>query len=308
MSHEASSAGIVPGFLVSTQWLAENLRRPDLRLFDCSATMMVDPVIQQRVQPERAAFEAGHIPGARFIDIDAQLSDRHHRFHLMLPPPQAFKAAVEALGIGDDSLVVIYSTGSIWWATRVWWMLRTYGFTNAHVLDGGWSRWIAEGRAVELGAGVVRERAAGVEFTPTPIRPYVAQREDVERVVNGDAATRLVNALRPAQYSGEELPRKGRAGHIPGSINIPAASLIDATSGRFLDDDALRARFASAGIDDDTSVIAYCGGGVSASLVVFALMKLAHPSVRLYDASLGEWGSAPELPMQLEAMAVTCPR
>ncbi|VVE79665.1 sulfurtransferase [Pandoraea sputorum] len=302
MSHEVSSTGIVPGFLVSTQWLSENLRRPDLRLFDCSATMVVDPVIHQRVQPERAAFEAGHIPGARFIDIDAQLSDRHHRFHLMLPQPEAFKAAVEALGIGDDSLVVIYSTGSIWWATRVWWMLRTYGFTNAHVLDGGWPRWIAEGRAVESGEDVVRERAAGVGFTPGSMQPYVAQREDVERVVNGAVATRLINALRPAQYSGEELPRKGRAGHIPGSLNIPAASLLDA-DGRFLDDDALRARFAAAGINDDTSVIAYCGGGVSASLVVFALMKLAHPNVRLYDASLGEWGSAPELPMQLEVTA-----
>ncbi|MCI3206489.1 MULTISPECIES: sulfurtransferase [Pandoraea] len=300
MSHEASSAGIVPGFLVSTQWLSANLHRPDLRVFDCSATMVVDPVIRQRVQPERAAFEAGHVPGAQFIDIDAQLSDREHRFHLMLPPPAAFKVAVEALGIGDDSLVVIYSTGSIWWATRVWWMLRTYGFTNAHVLDGGLARWIAEGRLVESGEGVIRERTARGEFTPAPKRPYVAQREDVEHVVSGDTATRLINALRPAQYSGEELPRKGRPGHIPGSINIPAASLLDADSGCFLDDDALRALFTAAGVDADTPVIAYCGGGVSASLVVFALMKLAHPNVRLYDASLGEWGSAPELPMQLE--------
>uniref|UniRef100_UPI0020165BB9 rhodanese-like domain-containing protein n=1 Tax=Pandoraea sp. PE-S2R-1 TaxID=1986994 RepID=UPI0020165BB9 len=115
MSQALSSTGIEPGFLVSTDWLAAHLDAPELRLFDCSATMVVDPVVKQRVQPERAAFEAGHIPGAQFIDIDAQLSDHDHQFHLMLPPAEAFKDAVEALGISDDSLVVIYSTGSIWW-------------------------------------------------------------------------------------------------------------------------------------------------------------------------------------------------
>ncbi|QHE91632.1 sulfurtransferase [Pandoraea fibrosis] len=300
MSLTLSSAGIEPGFLVSTAWLSDHLDDPTLRVFDCSATMVVDPVIKQRVQPERAAFEAGHIPGARFIDIDAQLSDPDHQFHLMLPPPAAFRDAVEALGIGDDSLVVIYSTGSIWWATRIWWMLRVYGFTNAHVLDGGLARWRAEGRALAQGDEASVPRG---DFTVAPVRPFVAARADVEQVVRGiepTRLTRLVNALRPSQYSGEELPRKGRPGHIPGSINIPAASLLDADSGRFLDDDGLRERFAAAGIDEQTPVIAYCGGGVSASLVVFALMKLGHANVRLYDASLGEWGSAPELPMQVE--------
>lgn len=300
MSHATSFAGIEPGFLVSTDWLAKNLHRPNLRLFDCSATMVVDPVIKQRVRPERDAFEAAHIPGATFIDIDTDLSDREHRFHLMLPPAEAFKSAVEALGIGDDSLVVIYSTGSIWWATRVWWMLRAYGFANAHVLDGGFARWIAQERQVEQGRGANGRGASADGFTAVLERAYVAAREDVERVVFDGEATRLVNALRPAQYSGEELPRKGRPGHIPGSLNIPAASLLDAGTGRFLDDDALRKHFAAAGIDDQTPVIAYCGGGISASLVVFALMKLQSKDVRLYDASLGEWGSAPDLPMVME--------
>jgi len=292
----ASTPVIEPGFLVNTEWLAQNLHRPDLRLFDCSATMVVDPVIKQRVQPERAAFEAAHIPGAQFIDIDGQLSDRHHPIHLMLPPPDAFKAAVEALGIHHDSIVVIYSTGTPWWATRVWWMLRVYGFTNAHLLDGGLAKWKAEGRDVEQGP--VDAPAPG-EFSIAQPLPYVAARADVERALHAPEV-RLVNALRPAQYSGEEMPRKGRPGHIPSSVNVPAASLLDGVSGELLDDAALRDRFAAVGVGPARAVIAYCGGGVSASLVVFALMKLGHPDVRLYDASLGEWGSAPELPMQVE--------
>lgn len=296
MTATSTTPVIEPGYLVNTAWLAENLHRDDLRLFDCSATMVVDPVIKQRVQPERSAFEAAHIPGAQFIDIDAQLSDRHHPIHLMLPPPEAFKSAVEALGIRNDSLVVIYSTGTPWWATRVWWMLRVYGFTNAHLLDGGLAKWQAEGYPVERGPAAAPARG---EFSVAQPLPYVAERADVVRALHAPEV-RLINALRPAQYSGEELPRKGRPGHIPGSINVSAASLLDAATGQLLDDAGLRARFAAADIGPERAVIAYCGGGVSASLVVFALMKLGHPNVRLYDASLGEWGSAPELPMQVD--------
>ncbi|SDV50699.1 sulfurtransferase [Chitinasiproducens palmae] len=293
---QAPVGRIEPGFLVDTDWLAANLDRPDLRLFDCSATMHVDPVIQQRVHPERDAFEAAHIAGARFIDIDAQLSDHDHPVHLMLPPREAFASAMAALGISNDSLVVIYSTGNIWWATRVWWMLRVYGFDHAHILDGGLQKWRAEGRPVATGPSAP---PAPGHFTASAPRALVADRQAVLAAI-GDAGTRIVNALRPPQYSGAEAPRKGRPGHIASSVNVPAASLLDPATGCLLDDAALRAAFVEAGVTPAQRVVAYCGGGVSASLVVFALTKLAHPDVRLYDASLGEWASDPTLPMQIE--------
>ncbi|MDR5760627.1 sulfurtransferase [Caballeronia sp. LZ035] len=288
-----------PGFLVDTAWLAAHLGCPDLRLFDCSATMQVDPVIQQRVHPEREAFEAAHIPGAHFIDIEADLSDRSHQVHLMLPPRDAFAQAMSTLGVSNDSLVVIYSTSNIWWATRVWWMLRVYGFDNAHILDGGLARWRAEGRALEAGPSAP---AAPGRFVASPARRLVAGRDDVLSAI-GAPHTRIVNALRPTQYSGEEAPRKGRRGHIESSINVPAGSLLDADSGCLLDDAALQAVFGSAGIEPSQRVIAYCGGGVSASLDVFALTKLGYKDVLLYDASLGEWGSDDSLPMQVEPTA-----
>jgi thiosulfate/3-mercaptopyruvate sulfurtransferase len=180
-------------------------------------------------------------------------------------------------------------------------MLRVYGFTNAHVLDGGLPRWLAEGRPVETGASPAA--LAPGNFTPAAPKPYVANRADMVAAV-GAPGVRIINALRPEQYSGAERPRKGRPGHIPSSINVPAASLLDPSTNLLLDDEALRARFVEAGVTGHERVLAYCGGGVSASFIVFALMKLGYSNVLLYDASLAEWACDSALPMQTETNPV----
>lgn len=285
--------GRVPAFLVETEWLARHLDDPGLLVFDCTANMVVDPIVQQRVHAERAAFEAGHIKGAQFIDIDLDLSDKWHRYHLMLPNAADFKRSIERLGVSNDSTVVIYSTGNIWWATRVWWMLRVYGFDHAHILNGSYKKWVAEGRPVETGPS--QPRAQG-NFVPTPPAPLVASLEDVKAALNDDQ-TCLINALRPAQFSGEEMPRKGRPGRIPRSISLPAANVLTA-DGRFLEGEALHEVLHNAGVKGGERVITYCGGGVSASAVAFVLMMSGHPDVRIYDASLAEWGSDLSLPME----------
>jgi len=295
MSTNWPTQGILPGYLVTTAWLAQYLDAPDVRVFDSTTNLVADPELGERVQPERASFEAGHIPGAQFIDLQADLSDPDHGLRFMLPSPERFTASLRRLGVDQQSRVVIYSTGNVWWATRVWWLLRVFGFEHAHILDGGWHKWQQEQRPLETGAGTAR---APGNFTAAPPRPLVASRQDVLAAI-GDGAICTINALSPEQFSGAAKPRKGRAGRIPGSVNLPAGSLLDPQDKIFLPPAVLRDKFAGIGaFDAGRGVIAYCGGGIAASADVFALSLLGHPNVRLYDASMSEWANDPALPIE----------
>jgi thiosulfate/3-mercaptopyruvate sulfurtransferase len=138
-----------PEFLIATEELARQLDDPHLRVLDCTTHLIPDPKITYQVVPGRADFEKGHIPGAQFIDLQGDLSEKNHRFRFMLPSGDAFAVAMRHFGVGEDTRVVLYSTANPWWATRVWWMLRVFGFDAAAVLDGGWQKWSREGRPVE---------------------------------------------------------------------------------------------------------------------------------------------------------------
>ncbi|HEX5327447.1 MAG TPA: sulfurtransferase [Acetobacteraceae bacterium] len=282
-----------PEYLVQTYWLAEHLNDPQVRVFDCTTHLIPDPKITYQVVAGRADFEKAHIPGAQFIDLQADLSDNSHRFRFMLPMADAFAAAMQRFGVSNVTRVVLYSTANVWWATRVWWLFRVFGHDNAAVLNGGFQKWQRENRPVETGPA--KSRPPG-RFTVRETRHLMVGKDEVRAAI-GDAATCTINALAPQQHTGSGGNSYGRPGRIAGSVNVPAAHLLDPASNTFLPADELRARFAASGAMDKR-VITYCGGGIAASADALALVMLGHPDVRLYDASLSEWATDPSLPMQ----------
>jgi thiosulfate/3-mercaptopyruvate sulfurtransferase len=284
---------IHPEFLIDTETLERQLGEPGLRALDCTTHLIPDPKTTYQVVPGRADFEKGHVPGAQFVDVQGDVSDNNHRFRFMLPSAEAFAAAMSRFGVGEGTRVVLYSTANPWWATRVWWLLRVFGFDDAAVLDGGWQKWSREGRAVETGPA--KGRPPG-NFVVREQRPLMVGREEVLRAV-GDGAVCTLNALAPEQHAGAGGNSYGRPGRIKGSVNLPAAHLLDPATNAFLPADELRRRFEKVGAFDK-EVITYCGGGIAASADALALVMLGHPNVRLYDASMSEWANDPSLPME----------
>jgi len=279
--------------LVSTEWLERHLDDPTVRVLDPSTLLLPRPDFSMYdAVPARDDFEKGHIPGAVFVDLQNELSapDPHLRF--MLPDAPTFSGAMARFGVSDDSFVIAYSTANHWWATRLWWMLKVFGHERVAVLDGGFQKWRSENRPVVSGA--VRSRATGI-FTPRePNREMVATKEDVLCAI-GANDTCNINALRPEQHAGIGGVYYGRRGHISGSVNIPAAAHVNADN-TFKNTDELRALLAPA--MQKPQVITYCGGGIAATSVAFALEMLGHKTVKVYDASLTEWAADEKLPME----------
>jgi thiosulfate/3-mercaptopyruvate sulfurtransferase len=290
----STTGGFVhPEFLVETGALEQRLGDPNLRVLDCTTHLIPDPKITYQVVPGRADFEKGHIPGAQFVDLQGDLSDKGHRFRFMMPSAEAFAAAMSRFGVGEGTQVVLYSTANPWWATRVWWLLRIFGFDNAAVLNGGWQKWSREGRPVETGPA--KPHPPG-RFIVREQRPLMAGKEEVLQAV-GNTGVCTINALLPEQHAGTGGNSYGRPGRIKGSVNLPAAHLIDPQTNEFLPPDELRRRFDTLGAFDKR-VITYCGGGIAASADALVLVMLGHPEVKLYDASLSEWATDPNLPME----------
>lgn len=282
-----------PEYLVETDWLADHLGDPGVRIFDCTTHLVPDPKITYRVVPGRADFEKAHIPGAGFIDVEADVSDTSQKLRFMVPTADAFADAMRRFGVNADSRVVLYSAANPWWATRVWWLLRNFGHDNAAVLNGGLQKWRRENRPLEAGPAVPRTPG---NFIVREVRNLMVGRDEVLAAI-GDTATCTINALLPEQHQGTGGNSYGRPGRIAGSVNVPAAHLLDPETNAFLPPAELSARFARYGALDKR-VITYCGGGIAASADAFVLVMLGHDDVRLYDASLSEWAADPSLPME----------
>ncbi len=289
---EGSGGFAHPEYLVDTAWLAGRLDDPKVVVFDCTTHLLPASDAPYRVVPGRTDFEAGHIPGAQFIDIQADLSDPGQALRFMALPPEALAATMRRLGVSRDSRVVLYSTANLWWASRVWWLLRMIGFDQAAVLDGGFQKWTREGRPVETGPG--RPRPPG-DVAVVRVRDLMVGKAAVQAAI-GDAGVCTINALRPEQHEGSGGTAYGRPGHIAGSVNLPAAHLLDPETNTLLPAEELRRRFAAIGALD-RRVIAYCGGGIAATADALALVMLGHEDVVVYDASLSEWAVDPALPM-----------
>jgi thiosulfate/3-mercaptopyruvate sulfurtransferase len=288
-----------PDALISTDDLAARLGRPELRVYDC--TTYLEPPDPGSDDPYktvsgRQTFLAGHIPGADFLDLQGELSATDTRLRFMMPSAEHLARAFGRHGLGDGTRVVLYSLGSMMWATRVWWMLRALGFDAAAVLDGGFDRWQAEGRAVETGEPKGYPAAT---FSARP-RPGRFVDKAAVRAAIGDPGAVTVNALGPQFHRGLEPSRYGRPGRVPGSVNVPAATLVDPETKRFVAPADALARFAAAGVTRERRVIAYCGGGISATIDLFLLHQLGFDDLTLYDGSMGEWAKDPSLPIETD--------
>ena len=273
-----------PKTLVSTEWLAAHLDDPDLRIIDASWHMPAAG------RDARAEYEAAHIPGARFFDIDAIADSRSPLPH-MAPQPELFISRLRAMGIGDGHQVVVYDNSDVHSAARVWWLFRLMGKTDVAMLDGGLSKWQAEGRTVEDMPPITRDRHMTVQRQAALVR-------DVTQVA---AAAKLgdhqiVDARSAARFRGDEPePRPGlRAGHIPGARNVPSGQLYN-PDGTMKSPEELRAVFESAGVDLSRPVITTCGSGITAASLALALERLGKRDWSLYDGSWTEWGSYPDL-------------
>ncbi|MCG8357330.1 MAG: sulfurtransferase [Kiloniellales bacterium] len=285
-----------PDALVTTDWLASNLSNPTLRVFDCTTYLVYDTGKDRpyRVVSGRRDYEAGHIPGAGFLDIQNELSDSSSPFCFTMLPAEDLAARFAARGIGNDTRVVLYCRGTPQWATRVWWMLRAIGFDNAAVLDGGWEKWQAEGRPVSTEASSYPP--AGL--TAKPHQALFVGKETVRGAI-GDSGTCTINALAPDLHSGEN-PRYGRPGRIPGSVNVPARALHDTETLELASAEAAAAAFAAVGAEPAKRIIVYCGGGIAATLDAFLLHQLGYEDIAVYDNSMSEWARDESLPIETD--------
>jgi len=285
-----------PEALVQTEWLAAHLGDADLRIFDCTTHLLpadADTDAPYRVVSGKADYDRGHIPGAGFLDLQGELSDNTTRLRFMLPSADQFSSVMSRHGVGEGARVILYSAGSIMWATRMWWMLRAFGFDRAAVLDGGWEKWCAEGRPVSTAPCTY----SPTKFFARPQPRLFVGKESVLAALH-DPGTVTVNALNPDYHRGEEPSRYGRPGRVPGSVNVPAATLLDPRTHAFVPLEDAQAKFKAVGVEKSKKVIAYCGGGISATVDLFLLHQLGYENLTLYDGSMGEWARDESLPIE----------
>ena len=269
--------------LVSTDWLADQLGAPHLRILD--ATWF----LPDAGRDARGEFEDGHIPGAMFFDINL-ISDKTSPLPTMLPPAGQFAAQLGALGVGDGDRIVLYDNAPHHTAARAWWMLQSVGI-DAALLDGGLAKWKAEGRPLERGTRAVEP--GRVTLSP---RPALVRTLDQVRANLTSRAEQIVDARSPARFTGHEPEtRPGLAsGHIPGSANAAYSGFFN-PDGTWKHPTSLRLILEDEGVEIERPVIATCGSGISAAVIVFALHLLGHPAA-LYDGSWTEWGADPSTP------------
>lgn len=277
-----------PEALVSTEWLAAHLSAPDVRVVDASWFM------PSAGRNGREEYEAGHIPGAVYFDVD-EIADTTSKLPHMLPPPEKFASRVRKLGLGNGHKVVVYDSAGLG-AARVWWMFWVFGHRDVAVLDGGLTKWKAEQRPLEDLPPMPRDRHFLSHVNATLVRSFEQVKTNLdskrEQVVDARAAGRF-NGTAPEPWPVLHV------GHMPGALNVPFADLVDDATKTIKPAAELKARFAAAGVDFSKPVITTCGSGITACTVALALHLLGHTDVAVYDGSWAEWGTHPE------AVAVT---
>jgi thiosulfate/3-mercaptopyruvate sulfurtransferase len=281
-----------PASLVSTEWLAAQLARPQsghsrVRVLDGSWHM---PHLER---DPRREFEEGHIPGAAFFDIDG-IADHSTSLPHMLPSAAQFARQVGELGISNRDVVVVYDVRGVVSAARVWWTFRAMGHDRVAVLDGGLRKWKAEGRLVETGPAKV----APARFRAHLRRAIVRNLEQVRRNI-GTRREQVLDARSRGRFAGTEPePRAGlRGGHIPGSLNLPYDALYQ-PDGTMLPPEELRQAFATSGVNPARPVATTCGSGITASVLALGLHLIGHRKVAVYDGSWTEWAGHPDTPVE----------
>ena len=288
-----------PEFLVSTDWLAEHLADDDVRVFETTVFLRPRNGGGRSVESGQAEYESGHLPRAGFLDLQGDFSDNEQRLRFMMPFATAFAEAAGQHGISESSKLILYDRSGSMWAARLWWMFRSMGCEGAAVLDGGWRRWSAEGRAVSTDATTYEPTT----FTPTADPARFADLDEVRAFIEsgGTGGSCLINALGREQHSGADGGQVyGRPGHIPGSTNVPAMELVHPETGLYLPAEELASLFEQAGADKTQRVVTYCGGGIAASNDALVLSLLGFDNVAVYDASMSEYAADPSLPLEVD--------
>ncbi|MEP3845822.1 MAG: 3-mercaptopyruvate sulfurtransferase [Paracoccaceae bacterium] len=275
-----------PKTLVSTDWLAKHLNDPDMRVIDGSW------YLPSAERDPKAEFDACHIPGARFFDID-EIADLRSDLPHMAPPPEKFMSRMRAMGIGDGHQVVVYDGMGLMSAARVWWTFKLMGHQDVAVLDGGFPKWQSEGRDVEDMPPIIKDRHMSTRYQNNLVR-------DVTHVSQASklGLPQILDSRADDRFRGEGVePRKGlRSGHIPGSRNLPFGALLN-SDGTMIDPPALKSVFEKAGLDLTKPIITTCGSGVTAAILALGLTRIGHDQWSVYDGSWAEWGQFDTLPI-----------
>lgn len=279
--------------LVSTEWLAAELGKPDLVVLDCTTYLPTE----KGNAPD--GFRSAHLPGARLFNID-RIADPHTDLPHMVPTPAHFAKMIGALGVSNDTRVVFYDQHGLRASPRGWWMMRLFGHERAAVLDGGLPKWQREGRPVETGDA---PDATPATFIPDMVAKRLAGIGDIKRIVRqGGGEALILDARSKARFDGTAPePRAGLpSGHMPGAASLPAADLVN-PDGTMKDVATLKALFAARGADGERPIVTSCGSGVTATVLTLGALRAGLPEPSVYDGSWTEWAGRPETPKETSA-------
>ena len=279
--------------LISSDWLENNLTLPNLRVFDCTVWLKPQPNKIYKIFSGKPDYDREHIPNSDFLDL-LKLSDKNSKFDFMMPDLKVFSSMMSSKGVGPNTHVILYSRGNIQWSTRIWWMLKSVNFLNVSILDGGFDKWKLENKKISKLSVLYPKN----KFIGKKQEGFFCNKEEIINNIENDNVL-IINALRRTLHYGIEPINYGRPGHIKNSINIPSNEMINKNTYLYKSNIELKKIFNKYNLFNKEKVITYCGGGIAATNIAFAITMTGFKNVTIYDASLNEWAKDNRLPLEI---------